>query len=51
MVNDGKGRNTSDKSSSEKDNEESKLKEKMEENVKNIGKITSLVKNNFTSEK
>lgn len=47
MVNGGKGRNTSDKSSSEKDNEESKLKVKMEENVKNIGKITSLVKSDY----
>lgn len=47
MVNGGKGRNNSDKSSSEKDNEESKLKVKMEENVKNIGKITSLVKSDY----
>lgn len=47
MVNGGKGRNTSDKSSSEKDNEESKLKVKIEENVKNIGKITSLVKSDY----
>lgn len=43
VVNCGKG-NTSDKSSSEKDNEESKLKVTI---VKNIGKITSLVKSDY----
>lgn len=47
MVNGGKGRNIFDKSLLEKDNEELKLKVKMEENVKNIGKIILFVKSDY----
>lgn len=47
VVNGGKGRNIFDKSLLEKDNEELKLKVKMEENVKNIGKIILFVKSDY----
>lgn len=47
VVNGGKGRNIFDKSLLEKDNEELKLKVKIEENVKNIGKIILFVKSDY----
>lgn len=47
VVNGGKGRNIFDKSLLEKENEELKLKVKIEENVKNIGKIILFVKSDY----
>lgn len=47
VVNGGKGKNIFDKSLLEKDNEELKLKVKIEENVKNIGKKILFVKSDY----